>query len=165
MEMETDRYHPKRRRNEIVGEDEKTALLKWGKYVTLALCAGDEPYIVTMSYGLDEAASCLYFHCANKGDKLDFIRGNPRACATLIRDNGYLPTKCDHDYESLILRGAISIVESLEEKKHGLQVLLDHLEADPRPIFERNIKGDHSYGGVTILKLSIESVIGKKYIA
>jgi len=117
-----------------------------------------------MSYGYDDNKKYLYFHCANKGDKLDYIKKNCNVIGTIIKDNGYLKTKCDHDYESLIIRGKIFIVESLEEKKHGLQILLNHLEEKPIPIFERNIENDESYKKVTILRLEIESVIGKKYI-
>ena len=157
-------YHPKRVRNEIIEENEIRKILKKGNHITIALSSDDIPYIVTMSYGFDEQDNCLYFHSANKGDKLDYIQKNNRICATIIEDNGYLKTKCDHDYMSLIIRGTISVIEKLEEKKHGLQVLLNHLEEEPKPIFERNIKNDDSYNGVTILKLNIESIIGKKYI-
>ncbi len=117
-----------------------------------------------MSYGFDEKSNCLYFHCMNRGDKLDYIKKNCRVCGTIIKDNGYIKTKCDHDYASLVIRGEITIVDELAEKKHGLQILLNHLEEDPKPIFERNIKSEASYDGVTILKLNIESIIGKKYI-
>ncbi len=159
-----DHYHPRRKRNEIIHEDEKTALLEGGNHISIALCDNDIPYIVTMSYGFDKANNCLYFHCANKGDKLDFIKKNPNVCATVIKDNGYMETKCEHDYESLIIRGEMHIVNDLSEKKHGLQVLLNHLEKDPQPIFERNIKDDHSYDRVTILRMNMESIMGKKYI-
>lgn len=157
-------YHPKRVRNEILDQAEITRLLRNGNHATLALSSDDVPYIVTMSYGFDEPGSRLYFHCANKGDKLDYIRKNGKTCATIIEDRGYLKAKCDHDYASLVIRGTVSVVDGLEEKKHALQVLLNHLEEDPAPILERNIKGDASYDGVTILRLSMESVIGKKYI-
>ena len=157
-------YHPKRVRNEIIDTNEIENLIKQGNHITLALCDNNIPYIVTMSYGYDDNKKYLYFHCANKGDKLDYIKKNGNVIGTIIKDNGYLKTKCDHDYESVIIRGKIFIVESLEEKKHGLQILLNHLEEDPRPIFERNIENDESYRKVTILRLEIESVIGKKYI-
>ena len=159
-----EQYHPKRKRNEILDENEKLSLLKSGNHITIALCDSDIPYIITMSYGFDTEKNCLYFHCANKGDKLEFIKKNSNVCATIIKDNGYLETKCDHDYETLIIRGKIRIVDELSEKKHGLQILLNHLEKDPKPIFDRNIKDDHSYDGVTILRLDMESIIGKKYI-
>ncbi len=156
-------YHPRRKRNEIVSEEEKLVLLKAANHVTVALCDNNIPYIVTMSYGFDSEHAALYFHCANKGDKLDYIRKNPNACATIIKDNGYLEARCDHDYETLVIRGKMIIVDELAEKKHALHVILNHLEKDPQPIFDRNIKDDHSYDGVTILKMHIESIIGKKY--
>ena len=159
-----EQYHPKRKRNEILEDDAKHALLKGGNHITIALCDNNTPYIVTMSYGYDVDKNALYFHCANKGDKLEFISKNPAVCATLIRDNGYLETKCDHDYESLIIRGKMFVVSELDEKKHGLQVLLNHLEKEPQPIFERNIKSDSSYSSVTILRLDMDVIIGKKYI-
>jgi len=157
-------YHPKRVRNEIIDTNEIENILVQGNHITIALCNDGVPYIVTMSYGYDSNKKYLYFHCANKGDKLEYIKKNSNVIGTIIKDNGYLKTKCDHDYESLIIRGKIFIVESLEEKKHGLQILLNHLEEDPRPIFERNIKNDASYDKVTIVRLEIESIIGKKYI-
>ncbi len=157
-------YHPKRVRNEIIDTNEIKNLIKKSNHITLALCDNNIPYIVTMSYGYDINKKYLYFHCANKGDKLDYIKKNSNVIGTIIKDNGYLKTKCDHDYESLIIRGKIFIVESLDEKKYGLQILLNHLEEEPKPIFERNIENDESYRKVTILRLEIESVIGKKYI-
>lgn len=159
-----DTYHPRRRGNEIIDEEQKRTLVRRGNHITIAMSKDDNPYIVTMSYGWDEAGNCLYFHCANKGDKLDYVLANPRVCATIIKDNGYLETRCDHDYETLVIRGPMRVVDSLEEKKHGLQVLLNHLEKDPQPIFDRNIKDDRSYDTVTILRLDLESVIGKKYV-
>ncbi len=157
-------YHPKRKRNEIIDDHEIQRLFAKGKYVTIAMAKDHIPYLVTLSYGYDTTNHCLYFHCANKGDKLDYIRANANVCGTIIEDHGYLETQCDHDYSSLVIRGQMIIVESLEEKKHGLNVLLHHLEKNPTPIFERNIKNDQSYAGVTILKLVIRSVIGKKYV-
>ena len=157
-------YHPRRVRNEILDASEITALIKTGNHITLALCDDDIPYVVTMSYGFDDVNNRLYFHCANKGDKLEYINKNSNVCGTIIKDNGYIKTKCDHDYESLIIRGKILVVNDLEEKKHALQVMLKHLEEDPKPIFERNITDDDSYNKVTILRMNMESIIGKKYI-
>jgi hypothetical protein len=157
-------HHPRRRRNEIVDEAEIRSLLKEGKFVTIALCRGEEPYVVTLSYGWDEERERLYFHCANAGDKLDFVAANPRACATLVKDNGYMDGQCDHDYASLVIRGRIRVVTDLDEKKRGLGMMLEHLEKDPAPILARNIKNDADWDSVTILRLDIESVSGKKRV-
>jgi len=156
-------YHPRRHDKEIVDEVEIARLLREGTFAVLALAKGDEPYIVTLSYGYDAAKECLYFHSAKAGAKLDFIRANPAACATIIEDKGYLPGECEHAYSSLVLRGKLEIVEGLEEKKHGLGVLLNHLEENPEPILKRNISSDSSYDKVIILRLAIASIAGKTY--
>lgn len=160
-----EQYHPRRKKNEITDDEEKRKLLREGRYLCVAMCADGEPYIVTLSYGYDRADDSLYFHCANKGHKLDFLRKNPRVCATLVKDNGYLETKCDHDYESLVIRGSMRFLDELHEKKQGMRVILHHLENDPAPIEARALANDAAYAGLTMLKLRIESLIGKRYIA
>lgn len=159
-----DSYHPKRKKNEIVEISEIDAIIKNEKYLTIALVKEEIPYIVTLSYGYDYENRCFYFHCANKGDKLDFIRSNPNACASLIEDNGYLMGRCEHDYKSLIIRGKIDIIDSIIEKKYAFHIILKHLEENPEPIIERSVKDDNSYNAITILKLNVSSIIGKKYL-
>ena len=55
----------------------------------------------------------------------------------------------------------MSIVHDLDEKKHGLNILLEHLEGEPDPIKKRNVPDDKSYKKVAILKLKITEMTGK----
>jgi nitroimidazol reductase NimA-like FMN-containing flavoprotein (pyridoxamine 5'-phosphate oxidase superfamily) len=156
-----ERYHLRRADREITGEEDLRQILVAGKYAIIAMARKDEPYIVTLSYGYDEPRACLYFHCALKGQKLDFLRDNKKVCATIIADGGYLPGSCEHLFSSLVIRGEMEAVAELGEKKHGLEVLLGHLEKDPDPIRARNIKDDTSYDKVSILRLRIGDITGK----
>jgi nitroimidazol reductase NimA-like FMN-containing flavoprotein (pyridoxamine 5'-phosphate oxidase superfamily) len=106
-------------------------ILKSGRYATLALCRDNEPYLVTLSYGYEATTRSLYFHCAKKGLKTDFISHNPRACATIIRDKGYLPGECGHAYCSVVVRGTVEILTEEQDKERGVEVLFAHLEEDP----------------------------------
>jgi hypothetical protein len=54
------------------------------------------------------------------------------------------------------------IVEGLEAKKHGLRILINHLENDPEPIMEQHLPDDTSYDRVTVLRLDISSMVGKQ---
>jgi len=56
----------------------------------------------------------------------------------------------------------MGLVEELSEKKHGLEVLLHHLERDPDPIRARDIKNDESYAKAGMIRLDILSMTGKK---
>jgi nitroimidazol reductase NimA-like FMN-containing flavoprotein (pyridoxamine 5'-phosphate oxidase superfamily) len=154
-------YHMRRQDRQVVNRDEIDDILKRGKFVVLSLCRDNEPYIVTLSYGYDQASNCLYLHCANQGLKLDFIRENPLVCGTVIIDKGYLSDQCAHEYETVVFRGDVQFLSTLQEKRLAMACLMNHLEADPQPIIERNLKTDAAYHGVTLLKLAIKEITGK----
>jgi nitroimidazol reductase NimA-like FMN-containing flavoprotein (pyridoxamine 5'-phosphate oxidase superfamily) len=132
-----------------------------GKYTTISLCRNDEPYLVTVSYGYDKNENALYFHAALSGLKLDYIKANPKVCGTVIEDHGYVVGRCKQYFRSLVFFGTMSIVDGLDEKKHGLNILFDHLEGEPEPMKERNVPKDESYKKISILKLKISEMTGK----
>jgi len=146
---------------EITEDPKLIDILTRGKYATISLCRNDEPYIVTLSYGYDSNENALYFHAAPVGLKLDFIETNPKVCGTVIEDHGYVADQCEQNYRSIVFRGIMSIVDDLQEKKHGLNILLEHLEREPGPIKKRNVPDEVSYKKVAILKLEIMEMTGK----
>ncbi|MFC1607516.1 pyridoxamine 5'-phosphate oxidase family protein [Candidatus Latescibacterota bacterium] len=133
-----------------------------GKYMVIALCRNDEPYVVTLSYGYDREKQALYCHCAKKGLKLDFIRANNRVCGTVIMDGGYLQGECAQPFESIVFRGTIGEVHDLDEKKHAMSVLLNHLEDDPNIVQERSLKKDDIYDSIGMLRINLEEMRAKK---
>jgi uncharacterized protein len=155
-------YHLRRQDREIKDEAEIRRILKACRYATVAMAKGGEPYLVTMNYGYDEIGGRLYFHCALKGQKTDFLEANENVCASIILDGGYREGKCEHVYSSLIIRGTMGEADGLEDKKHGLEVLLRHQEKEPDPILARNISNDASYDKVAILRLSIREMSAKQ---
>lgn len=157
-----ERHHVRRKDREITDPDLLASILARGRFATIALCHDGEPYVVTLSYGHDAERQALYFHAAKAGRKLDAIAADPRACATVIVDGGYVQGECRHRYESVVLTGTMSPVRSTDESRHGLKVLIDHLEDDPAPVWERNVlDGDEELGRVLVVRLDIETVTGK----
>lgn len=155
-------HHPLRSDREIKDPAEIKAVLKAGKFASIAMVSGDEPYVVTLNYGYDEADHALYFHAALKGHKLDCLEKNNRVCATIILDGGYEQGKCEHHYTSLVIRGTMDVVRDLEVKKRAMKALIWHLEKDPQPVYDRNMKSDASYDRVNMICLKIEDISGKK---
>ena len=152
----------RRQDRELKKREEIDEILTKGKFVVLSLCQNNEPYIVTLSYGYDQSQKCLYLHCANEGVKLDFIRRNSSVCATVIIDKGYVHNECGHEYETVVLRGNLELVNTLEGKQLGIDTILHHLEANPQPIMQKALKTDDVYKTITVLKLVISEVSGKK---
>lgn len=152
----------KKKEREITEQDVLVEILKQGEYTVIAMCREGEPYIVTLNYGYDENKNALYFHCSPKGLKLDFINHNPHVCATVIEDRGYKMGECDQSYRSVVFWGKIRIIEDLQEKKHAIKILLDHLEDDPNKVREKSLKSDEIYDDLGILRLDIMELTGKE---
>ncbi|MFX1574112.1 MAG: pyridoxamine 5'-phosphate oxidase family protein [Promethearchaeota archaeon] len=155
------KYHMRRIEKEISNKEELTDILKNGKYTTISLCKENEPYIVTLSYGYDVNKPALYFHCAKEGQKIDFIKFNPNACGTVLEENGYIDG-CGQAFRSVVYRGRMEIIETLEEKKKGLDILIDHLEHDPIPIKNKFLNKVSSYEKLGMLRLDITDISGKE---
>ena len=156
------KYHMKKVEREITDKEELENILRNGKYAVISMCRNNEPYIVTLSYGYDENKKSLYFHSAKAGLKIDFIKENPKVCATVIEDGGYLKGECEHKYASVVFWGSMYVVDDLVEKKHALSSMIDHLEEVPEPVKARLLKNDSVYEGVGILRLDINEITGKK---
>ncbi len=153
-----------KKENEITGQQELKEIISRGKFATLSLCRHNEPYILTMNYGFDKGKNALYFHTSQKGLKMDFIHRNPNVCGTIIEDLGYKMGECDHAYRSVVFWGMLHVVEELEEKKEGMEILLSHLEENPEEIRTRLLKDDRVYEkrNMAVLRLDIHEISGKQ---
>lgn len=147
---------------EIRSAPELHEILKNGKFAVISMCRNNEPYIVTLSYGFDTESRSLYFHCAPQGLKLEFAGENPRVCATVIEDHGYVKNECGHNYRTVVFRGIMTVVDDPEEKIHGMNVLLNHLESDDSVKKQKLLKSKDFYSKMVILKLAITQLNGKE---
>lgn len=154
-------YHMQKKEREITDENVLNQIFKRGKYATISMCKIDEPYIITLNYGFDEEENALYFHSANLGLKLEILKKNSNVCGTIIEDLGYVRNACSHKYRSIVFIGKMVIVKDIEEKKHGFDVLLNHLEENPSKMKKRLLKSEKSYFDTCIMRLDIRKVTGK----
>ena len=146
---------------ELTAPEEIAEILGNGKFAVISMCRNNEPYIVTLSYGYDSTDNSLYFHCAPQGLKLDFLAANPQVCATIIEDGGYVETECAHNFRTVVFWGNMHSVTDLEQKKHGMEVLLRHLESDNNMVAEKLTKSENYYSRMELLKLEITQIHGK----
>jgi nitroimidazol reductase NimA-like FMN-containing flavoprotein (pyridoxamine 5'-phosphate oxidase superfamily) len=155
-------YHVKRTDRELTDAEALRSVLSRGRFATISMCHDGEPYVVTLSYGWDEAANALFSHVALEGRKLDAIAADPRVCATVIIDGGYEQGQCKHNYESVVFTGRMSVVSDLDEARAGMRVLMNHLENDPDAVWERNrLDNDAMFDRMRIVRLDIGELTGK----
>lgn len=147
----------------IVDREHIERIIRSGRYATFALADDVEPYVVTMSYGYDPDGPRLYFHVAHEGRKLDIITRNPRACGTIVLDHGYNQGECEHPYESVVMHGTMRLVTDPAEKRHAIEVLVEHLEDDPRVYWEsRSWDLEDRLAGFTALCFEIGEIDAKQ---
>ncbi len=155
-------FHVRRKEREITDPTEMRQVLKDTKYVTLALCRDNEPYLVALSHGYDPEHNCLYFHCAPEGKKLVYAKANPKVWGQAVLDFG-VTDECDYAYTCVHFSGTISLVSSLEEKWRGLQTLIRQVAVNPESKLAK-IKPE-KLEKTTIGKIEITYMSGKKHQA
>lgn len=151
----------RRKEKAITEREEILRIIEQAKFVTIAMCRGSEPYLVTLSHGLDRDRSCIYFHCAAEGKKIDILKDNNLVWGQALIDEGYVQGACDHLYATAQFKGRVTFVEDYDEKKQALNVMVKALEDDPTIVIEEQIIRD-SITKVSIGRIDIEDISGKK---
>ena len=119
-----------RREREVTDIGEIIKILDKAMVVRIGMVDDGECYIVPMNYGytMDEGKLTLWLHGSLKGRKLDVIRKNPKIFFELDCDiipfEGDIACRYGVSYASVMGRGTAAITEDIEEKKHGLSVLM-----------------------------------------
>ena len=149
----------RRRDKEMSSREEIDAVIREAAVCHLAFAAGDEPYVIPISFGYDGEA--LYIHTAKTGRKIDFIERNDRVCFEL-ETNVVLKTdetdacKWTFTFESVVGYGTITELTEPEAKAHGLNRIVEHYSG-------RNWEmGDTAVAATRVWSVAIESVTGKR---
>ncbi len=149
---------------EIESNEEIEQLLRRGTVCRLALHDDPWPYVLPLNYGFEAASELdwrLYFHAASSGRKIDLMRRDPRAAFVIDLDHELVrgETACAFTmrYRSVMGTGTVRFLEDPEEKRHGLQRLMEQYTGRqdwelPAGSLER----------VTVFALSIEQVSAKQ---
>jgi uncharacterized protein len=155
-------FHVRRKDREITDPAEMRQILKDTKYVSVALCMNNEPYLVALSHGYDQEKNCVYFHCASEGKKIVFAKANPKVWgqAVLIYNVG---DDCDYDYTSVGFEGKLALISDSAEKMHALETLVRQNSRKPD---EKLAKlNQERLAKSTMGRIDINYMTGKKHWA
>lgn len=92
-----------------------------------------QPYIVPLNFGwnVEDGILSLYFHCAKEGRKLEILRQNPKVCFEMDTDHRLTtaerPCGYSFGYKSVIGWGEVELLESSEDKAHGLGAIMSQV--------------------------------------
>ena len=121
---------------------------------------GDDgyPYAVPLSYVYQD--SCLYFHGAKTGHKLDAIRRDARASFCVIAQDTVVPEEYTTYFGSVIVFGRAYEVTDADEKRRALALLgMRYHPAGTEEACDALITREMP--GAAVIRLDIEHMTGK----
>ena len=124
----------------------------------LGLCRDNQPYVVPLNFGYD--GQRLYFHSAQKGMKIDYLRANKRVCFELEHEVSIIPhpdSPCQWgtSFYSVIGFGTAQELTGKEEKTRALEQIMAHYSSETWQFGERALEQ------VRVWAVEIEQITGK----
>jgi nitroimidazol reductase NimA-like FMN-containing flavoprotein (pyridoxamine 5'-phosphate oxidase superfamily) len=153
------RWQMRKKNREITNRKEIDEIIRDSQVCRLALSVGDVPYLVPLSFGYDGDA--IYIHTALEGKKIEYFKHNNRVCFEFERNlkliqNAEKACKWTFWYECVIGYGTISELIELEEKKHGLNQIMEHYSGKQWEFDEGPLEK------ARVWKIFISSMTGKR---
>lgn len=153
----------RRKDRELCSTDEIEDVLRCGKIAQVAFIDNNQPYIVTMNYGYINSDNeiKLYFHSANEGRKIDCINNNPDVCFTIAICDPFVAGEkaCNYGmkYRSVVGYGKIRIVDDMNEKIAGLNLLMNQYTGKSNWEYD-----DEMLKRTTVTCIDVQSISGKQ---
>lgn len=147
-----------RRKDRLLDETEAIELLLNGEYGFLSMTAfGGGGYGIPLSYVFEN--NCIYFHCAPEGEKIEALQKDNRVSFCVVGKTKVIPDKFTTAYESVLVKGKVTLTLTDEEKIKALNLIVDKYSFDYK---ERGEKyAVNSLHSTCVIKLNIESISGK----
>jgi len=154
----------RRKDREVTDVAELKSIIDTCKVCRIGMIDEQGIYIVPMNFGyefVDEKLR-IYLHCAKEGRKLFAIAVNPSVCVEMDCEHqlveGDIACTYGYRFASVIGNGKAVIVEDIEEKKHGLSVLMRH-QTGKDFVFE-----DAQTRSVAVVRIDVETFTGKRKV-
>jgi uncharacterized protein len=148
-----------RRQDLMLTREETLAIIDKNEYAVLCLT---DPYGRSYGVPLDYVrhGDYLYFHGSQEGRKVDSMRNNPFACVVITGETQIIPNRFGRVYKSVIIEGAIEIIDAPEIKKQVMTWVVERKSPDyiekGKNIIEKMLDQ------VLVYKMSMEVVSGKR---
>jgi len=148
----------RRKEKEIKSRKEIEEIIDKAQICTIGLCRDNIPYVVPVNFGYKDRA--IYFHSAPEGRKIDMIKSNNVVSFQLYCDYSLstkaIPCGWSANYRSVSGQGRAIILNRLEDKIGGLDILMSHYAHGP---FEYDRQ---ELDRMVVVKILIDRMTGKK---
>jgi nitroimidazol reductase NimA-like FMN-containing flavoprotein (pyridoxamine 5'-phosphate oxidase superfamily) len=149
-----------RLKDRVVNDEKAIEIITKGSFGVLATIGEDGyPYGVPLNYTYFD--SCICFHCAQEGHKMDNIIFNKKVSFCVVTKSDVLGNEFDTDYESAIAFGKASVITDDSEKKSILLSVLNKYSADYLKAGNNYMK--KNWDETSVVKIKIDHLSGKAH--
>ncbi|MDF2676271.1 MAG: putative flavin-nucleotide-binding protein [Bacillota bacterium] len=154
-------FREMRRKNQLLQNEKTIEILKKCSSGILGVIGDDGyPYTVPVSYIYNDGK--LYFHCANKGHKLDSIKRNDKVTFCVVEKDDVIQETFTTHFSSVIVFGKARILDDDSEKLNVLKYLVEKYSPDFIEESKKSI--ERSWNNVSLVEVKIEHMTGKAAI-
>lgn len=152
-------FRPMRRATKEISREECIAILERERRGVLALVAdGGYPYGVPMNYIYDADADKIYFHSAREGQKVEYLKDNPKVCFTVMTPGEVKYEGWVVEVESVMALGTARLITDLKEVAPRLR----QLAAKYYPNEQEIAKSMADAPRAQLIEITIEHLTGKR---
>jgi len=149
----------RRRKREIIDHCEIESIIHSANIMYLALAERDMPFLVPLHYAFD--GTCLYFHSAKAGSKIEMLQRNNVVCFAISEYRGVEESEYPCDFEArhrtVIGVGRAYFVDNDAEKIKALDLIVAQFT-------EKKFTYPKTKLDITmVVRIEIDSIKGKKH--
>lgn len=148
----------RRREKEIEDPAELGRILARARVCRVAMCDGDRPYLVPLSFALD--GGDLVLHSARAGRKLEVLRRNPAVCFEVEEGVEVAPgaSACTTGmrFRTVIGEGTAEVVEDRAERARLLALFGPRYGAPAGPLPEAELER------TVVIRVRVRALTGKR---
>lgn len=146
----------RKKKRELSKEDTIKVLKEGREGVLSTISENGYPYGIAVNYVYHN--NCIYFHCANKGHKLDNISQNNKVSFFVNSNITIIPQDFTTHYKSAVVFGRAFITTD-DEKRDAIIAIGEKYS---HPHMEEGLKYiDKAINTLTIVKIEIDHLTGK----
>lgn len=148
----------RRKEKEIKDKKEIEKIINKALVCRIAVSDNNHPYVFPVCFGYKD--SCLYFHSARQGKKIEILKKNSKVCFEIDIDTELVESDkgCDWGirYLSVIGFGKARFVEQVEKKREALSIIMNQYSDKDYQVPENSLEK------VRIVKIEVKGMSGKK---
>jgi len=136
------------------------------EYGVFATCKDGQPFTVARNFAYDLQKHIIYFHGARKGRTFENV-GKGTAVNLNVSEMGEWivadrAMNFGVKYKGVVVFGRLTVVEDVDEAKHGLQLIMDKHFPALRPDVDYEAATDEDLRVTAVFRVDIEAWSGKE---